>query len=37
MIMYLLAKIYIENRGMKTQLPGIEQFIDDWANLVPPK
>lgn len=36
-IMYLLAKIYIENRGMKTQLPGIEQFIDDWANLVPPK
>jgi small subunit ribosomal protein S2 len=37
MIMYLLAKIYIENRNMKVQLPGIEQFIDDWANLVPPK
>ncbi len=37
MIMYLLAKIYIENRNMKVQLPGIDQFIDDWANLVPPK
>lgn len=37
MIMYLLAKIYIENRSMKTELPGIDQFIDDWANLVPPK
>ena len=37
MIMYLLAKIYIENRNMKVDLPGIEQFIDDWANLVPPK
>lgn len=37
MIMYLLAKIYIEKRGMKVQLPGIEQFIDDWANLIPPK
>jgi len=37
MVMYLLAKIYIENRKMKVDLPGIEQFIDDWANLVPPK
>lgn len=37
MIMYLLAKIYIEKRSMKADLPPIEQFIDDWANLVPPK
>jgi len=37
MIMYLLAKIYIEKRDIKVQLPQIEQFIDDWANLVPPK
>lgn len=37
MIMYLLAKMYIEKRKMNVQLPGIEQFIDDWANLVPPK
>lgn len=37
MIMYLLAKIYIENRKMKADLPGIDQFIDDWANLIPPK
>ncbi|MEK6893832.1 MAG: 30S ribosomal protein S2 [Nanoarchaeota archaeon] len=37
MIMYLLAKIYIKNRDMKVHLPEIEQFIDDWANLIPPK
>lgn len=37
MIMYLLTKVYIEKRNLKVQLPGIEQFIDDWANLVPPK
>ncbi|MBS3099540.1 30S ribosomal protein S2 [Candidatus Pacearchaeota archaeon] len=37
MIMYLLAKIYIEKRKMDVQLPEIERFIDDWANLVPPK
>jgi small subunit ribosomal protein S2 len=37
MIMYLLTKIYIEKRKMKVELPSIEQFIDDWANLVPPK
>lgn len=37
MIMYLLAKIYIENRKMKVDLPPIDQFIDDWANLIPPK
>lgn len=37
MIMYLLAKIYIDKREMKTELPPIEQFVDDWANLVPPK
>ena len=37
MIMYLLAKIYIKNRDLKVELPPIEQFVDDWANLVPPK
>lgn len=37
MIMYLIAKMYIENRKMDVQLPEIDQFIDDWANLVPPK
>lgn len=37
MIMYLLAKIYIETRKMKVDLPGIDQFIEDWANLIPPK
>lgn len=37
MIMYLLAKIYIDKRKLKVDLPEIDQFIDDWANLVPPK
>jgi small subunit ribosomal protein S2 len=37
MVMYLLAKIYIEKRNIKADLPGIERFIDDWANLIPPK
>jgi small subunit ribosomal protein S2 len=37
MIMYLLTKMYVEKRGMDVAVPPIEQFIDDWANLVPPK
>jgi len=37
MIMYLLAKMYAEKRDMKVDMPAIEKFIDDWANLVPPK
>src|SRR3989344_1331119 len=37
MIMYLLAKMYIEKRDLKVELPPIEQFVDDWANLIPPK
>lgn len=37
MIMYLLAKMYVEKRGINVAVPPIEQFIDDWANLVPPK
>ena len=37
MVMYLLTKLYIEHRKLDAQLPPIEQFIDDWENLIPPK
>ena len=37
MIMYLLAKLYIEHRKLDIVLPTIDKFIDDWENLVPPK
>ncbi len=37
MMLYLLAKLYIEHRKLDVALPGIEQFIDDWENLIPPK
>lgn len=36
-ILYLLAKLYIESRKMKVEMPPIKEFIDDWDNLVPPK
>ena len=36
-IFYLLAKLYIEKRKLDVELPGIEEFVDDWENLVPPK
>lgn len=37
MIMYLLAKLYIEHRKLDIALPTIDKFIDDWENLIPPK
>ena len=37
MMLYLLTKLYIEHRKLDVALPGIEQFIDDWENLIPPK
>ncbi|MBS3084051.1 30S ribosomal protein S2 [Candidatus Pacearchaeota archaeon] len=37
MIMYLLAKLYIEHRKLDVALPTIDKFIDDWENLIPPK
>lgn len=37
MIFYLLTKLYTEARGIKTEVPPIEKFIDDWENLSPPK
>jgi small subunit ribosomal protein S2 len=37
MIFYLFAKIYIEKRKIKADLPPIQEFIDGWDTLVPPK
>ncbi len=36
-IFYLLTKLYVESRKMDVQIPTIQEFIDDWDNLVPPK
>jgi small subunit ribosomal protein S2 len=36
MVFYLLGKLYAEKRGIEWNLK-IEDFIDDWENLVPPK
>ncbi len=37
MIMYLLTKVYVEYRKIDVIVPLVEQFIDDWENLIPPK
>lgn len=37
MIFYLLSKAYIEAHKLQVQSPKIQDFIDDWENLVPPK
>lgn len=37
MILYLLAKLYIMKRNFQVPEPKIEDFIDNWDQLVPPK
>ncbi len=37
MIFYLLTKHYVEAHKIQAQVPPIQEFIDDWDNLVPPK
>jgi len=37
MIFYLITKIYIEKRKLDIKIPQIEEFIEDWASLQPPK
>lgn len=37
MILYLLAKIYVEKRKIKTEVPPISDWIEGWDTLVPPK
>ncbi|RMD67534.1 30S ribosomal protein S2 [Candidatus Pacearchaeota archaeon] len=37
MIFYLLAKLYVEKRGMVREVPPISEWIENWENLIPPK
>ena len=37
MILHLLAKIYAEKRKLDANIPAIQEFIDGWDELVPPK
>jgi small subunit ribosomal protein S2 len=37
MIFYLLAKLYLEKRKLKNEVPPIQEFIENWDNLTPPK
>ncbi len=37
MILYLTAKLYVESKKIKTELPPSSEWIDDWENLTPPK
>jgi ribosomal protein S2 len=37
MIFYLLTKLYIQARKMDIPIPSVQEFIDDWDNLQPPK
>ena len=36
-IFYLLTKLYMEERGSKEQAPGIQEFVEGWDTLQPPK
>ena len=36
-IFYLLTKFYVEKRKLNVAVPPIQEFIDGWDNLVPPK
>jgi len=37
LMFYLLTKLYIENRKLDIEVPAVEEFVDNWENLVPPK
>ena len=36
-IFYLLAKIYVEKRKLKTEIPPVSEWVENWDSLVPPK
>ena len=36
-ILYILAKIYVEKRKLKTEVPEISNWVEGWDNLTPPK
>ena len=37
MIFYLLTKLYVEKRKMDVSIPPVQEFIEGWDELVPPK
>lgn len=37
MVLYLMAKLYSEKRKLGLTIPPIQEFIDGWDNLLPPK
>lgn len=37
MIFYLLTKIYVEKRKLDVKVPPIQEFVEGWDELVPPK
>lgn len=37
MIFYLLTKLYVEKRRLNVQVPSIQEFVEGWDDLVPPK
>lgn len=37
MILYLMSKLYIEKRKLDIKVPSVEEFIDNWDTLTPPK
>jgi small subunit ribosomal protein S2 len=37
MILHLLAKIYAEKRKLTSRVPTIQEFVDGWDALMPPK
>lgn len=37
MILHLLAKLYVEKRKLDVPVPPVQQFIEGWDNLLPPK
>ncbi len=37
MIFYLLTKLYIEIQGLKVPVPPIQDFVEGWDTLMPPK
>ena len=37
MIFYLITKMYVEARKLNTPVPPIQEFIEGWDELVPPK
>ena len=37
MIFYLLTKLYVEKRKLDVKIPPIQEWVENWDNLVPPK